>query len=336
MLRFGIVVAAGLVFAGGPSVLHSSVAGDARPQRQSDSAATARENGAKEARDPVKPTQADVRYGPYDRNLLDLYQAETAGPAPVVINFHGGGFLAGDKAGFDAGRYLHAGISVISANYRFTAGTPDAAPYPAPMHDGARVVQFVRSRAREWKIDPERIALTGVSAGAIIDMWVAYHDDLARPDSPDPVERYSTRVACLMPEGGPTTLDPELILRRVGGPRNVHTSLLPFFDIKSLDELASGKKRELMRDASPITHVSRDDPPTYLFYSTALGGTPLPPETKVWISIHHAEFGAIIKEKLDTAGVENVLQSEGDGKSKESGFEFLIKHLQPAGKPKAR
>src|ERR1700761_7177030 len=97
-----------------------------------------------------EPTFADVRYGKYDRDVLDVFQVKTARPAPVLIYFHGGGWLGGDKKSFDPDPILKRGITVVAANYRFTTGTPDAAPFPAPMLDCARVVQFVRSRAKEW------------------------------------------------------------------------------------------------------------------------------------------------------------------------------------------
>src|SRR5690606_19429063 len=45
----------------------------------------------------IEPTHADVRYGPHDRNVLDVYQADTKAPAPVLIHFHGGGWVMGDK-----------------------------------------------------------------------------------------------------------------------------------------------------------------------------------------------------------------------------------------------
>src|SRR3954464_6514284 len=93
-----------------------------------------------------EPTLADVRYGKYDRDVLDVFQVKTAKPAPVLIYFHGGGWLGGDKKSLDPAPFLKAGIAVVTANYRFTTGTPDAAPYPAPMLDSARVVQFVRSK----------------------------------------------------------------------------------------------------------------------------------------------------------------------------------------------
>src|SRR5437879_1416694 len=45
-----------------------------------------------------KPTFADVKYGPHERNVLDFWKADTKEPAPVVVAIHGGGFMAGDKS----------------------------------------------------------------------------------------------------------------------------------------------------------------------------------------------------------------------------------------------
>ena len=288
------------------------------------------------AADPAKPEPApatfkDVRYGPYERNVLDLYKAKRKNPTPVLIRIHGGGWMGGDKSPYDATPYLEMGISVVSINYRLInkKRDKDAAHYPAPMQDCARAVQFVRSQAKEWNIDPNRVALTGGSAGAVNCMWIAYHDDMAHPDSEDPVLRLSTRVTCLVPEAGPTTFDPDLVLSRVGGPKQIHASYPLMFGVKTLAELKQPDVAKQVKDASPLNLVSSDDPPSYLNYPTPLGGTPLPEETNVMWSIHHAEFGAMIKEKLDAAGVETVLQVVGDGKPKHAKLKFLKKHLQP-------
>ena len=279
----------------------------------------------------VPPTLKNVSYGTYQRNVLDFYKAQRSKPTPVLIHIHGGGWMGGDKFPYDATPYLNMGISVVSINYRLINKKSDqqAAQYPAPMMDCARAVQFVRSQASEWNIDPVRVALTGGSAGAVNCMWIAYRDDMADPTSADPIERISTRVTCLVPEAGPTTFDPELVLARVGGHKEIHGSYPLMFGAQSLADLKQPGFAEQVKDASPLELVSSDDPPTYLNYPTPLGGTPLPEETSVMFSIHHAEFGAMIKEKLDAAGVENVLQVVGDGKPKDAKLEFLKQHLQP-------
>ena len=281
--------------------------------------------------EPAPPTLKDVRYGSYERNVLDVYKAQRSTPTPVLIHIHGGGWMGGDKFPYDAAPYLKMGISVVSINYRLIdkRRDKDAAQYPAPMQDCARAVQFVRSQSEEWNIDPDRVALTGGSAGAVNCMWIAFHDDMADPTSADPIERLSTRVTCLVPEAGPTTFDPDLVLSRVGGPKGIHGSYPLMFGVKTLAELKQPEIARQVKDASPLELVSSDDPPTYLNYPTPLGGTPLPENTNVMVSIHHAEFGAMIKEKLDADGVENVLQVVGDGKPKNAKLEFLKKHLHP-------
>ena len=78
-----------------------------------------------------------------------------------------------------------------------------------PLHDAARALQFVRSKAGEWNIDKQRIGASGGSAGACSSLWLALHDDLADPQSDDPVARESTRLWCAAVSGAQTTLDPQ-------------------------------------------------------------------------------------------------------------------------------
>src|SRR5690349_1699064 len=63
---------------------------------------------------PVLPSLKDVRYGQFDRNVLDVYKAQRKKPTPVLIHIHGGGWMGGDKAPYDATPYLSMGISVVS------------------------------------------------------------------------------------------------------------------------------------------------------------------------------------------------------------------------------
>src|SRR5262249_37424740 len=109
-------------------------------------------------------------------------------------------------------RYLAAGISVVSINYRYTwQAQADGVkpPVAAPLHDAARALQFVRSKASEWNIDKQRIAASGGSAGACSSLWLAFHDDLADPKSSDPIARESTRLWCAAVDSPQTSLDPQ-------------------------------------------------------------------------------------------------------------------------------
>ena len=175
-----------------------------------------------------KPDVANIRYGPHERNVLDLWKAMPrpgkSGPTPLVVFFHGGGFRLGDKAsipGWLVARCLAEGISVASANYRLS----DTAAFPAPMLDGARAIQYVRAHAKEFGIDPGRMAASGSSACAGIALWVGFHDDLADPRSPDPIARQSTRLTCLGVDGRQTSYDPRFIKQIVGGRAHEHGAL---------------------------------------------------------------------------------------------------------------
>jgi len=259
----------------------------------------------------LAPGAADVRYGGHPRNVLDFYAPESEAPTPVVIHFHGGGFVAGDKR-INRGRpivrdCLANGISVVSANYRFVAG-PDSEPFPGPLLDGVRVVQFVRSQAKLWNLDPDLIVLTGGSAGALMSLWIALHDDLADSESADPVARQSSRVLGVVAYAGPTTLDPRIIVEHVGGNPDIHPSVFPMFGIKKIQELDTPEMREKVIDYSPLSHVSPDDPPLQLRHGGTLASAPLPPDASFGASIHHAKFGDLLRNKYKEAGSDQAVE----------------------------
>ena len=175
-----------------------------------------------------KPDIDNQKYGPSASNVLDLWQAKSNHPTPLVIYIHGRGFMAGDKSQVLDHRLIdecrQAGISVASINYRLSA----EALAPAAMYDSARAVQFLRSKAKEWNLDPTRICLTGGSAGGGISLWIGFHDDLADPQSKDPIARESTRVTCIAPFNTQTTYDPRVLKTIIKSDEYKHPALMAF------------------------------------------------------------------------------------------------------------
>lgn len=281
---------------------------------------------------PIKPTEADVHYGSHERQVIDFYQAKSDTPTPLIVYIHGGGFVAGDKGSVSPAMLrdaLEAGISVAAVNYRFVDG--EKTIFPVPQHDGARAVQFLRSQAGPWNIDPDRIACFGGSAGAGISMWIGFHDDLAQPDSPDPIQRQSTRIQVIGTMGGQGTYDPVEIKQLVGGRAHEHSSLLKVYGLKSLDEAMNPTPalQKLYDEASAITHLTKDDPPLYMVY-----GEPdivPPPDAKPGQFIHHPNFGRQLKTKMDALGIENVFINAGGNpptpQSPGGMLDFFKKHL---------
>jgi acetyl esterase len=270
-----------------------------------------------------KPSRADVAYGEDPLQRLDLWIPPATGdglPSPVVIHFHGGGFVKGDKSGFDPTIPLEAGFGCVSANYRFVNGTDRLVE--APFADAARVVQFVRERAEEFGVDGGRIALIGETAGGVLALWVAYHDDFRDPKSDDEIARRSTKVHAVVTLDAPTNLLPEWILANVGGRPEVHPAFALMFGQK-MEEVIAPETQRLIRSVSPWHHVSADDPPTFLAYTGAPVEEVLPPETDPLVVVHHANFGEALSERLREKGVECSFVPEANPEAVPEVLDFL-------------
>jgi acetyl esterase/lipase len=282
----------------------------------------------------LKPTYADVPYGPAPRNVLDFYQAKSDRPAPLLINIHGGGFVAGDKSQFNKAMVrlmLDAGVNFATINYRFVNG--EDVLFPSPQLDGARAVQFLRSKAKEWNIDPKRVACLGGSAGAGISMWIGFHDDLADPKSSDPVARQSSRIQAIGTFGGQGTYDLIKIKELIGGRAWEHPSLFKVYGLKSTEEALhpSAEMQRRYDEGSAITFLTKDDPPLFMIYNEADG--PLPADAKPGQGIHHPNFGRQLKTKMDELGIENVFVNGPDAKGRNPAaemFAFFKKQFEQA------
>ena len=265
-----------------------------------------------------KPTHADVRYGPHERNVIDFYQAESEEPTPVAVFIHGGGFRNGSKNGVKpqtVRELLDAGISVAGFNYRLVQHDP----LPAAHHDCQRALQLLRSKATEWNIDKSRIGAFGGSAGAQLCMYLAFHDDMAKPDSDDTIERESTRLMCVATGGGQTTMDVEWWKKNIPGYETPHRD---FYE--SLGADSQEKYLKTVAEISALSLISKDDPPIYMSYRMA-PDTPVPTGAKAggW-KVHHVQFGVALKEKMDTLGIEADLAYPGS-KNKYQGIVDFFK-----------
>lgn len=199
-------------------------------------------------------TYSDIAYfNESPSQKLDVYLAKSDKPLPVMVHIHGGGWRGGSKNSVpswltDAVR--EGWCSVVSIEYRFT----DVAPHPAQVNDCLRAIQFVRSNAARWNIDPQRIGVTGGSAGGHLTLWVALHDDAAQPNSSDPVKKLSSRVACAVSFAGPTDWS---LLSQVEHKHPAYRQLLGYEPGTPADKMDA----TAIIDVSPISFASVDDPP---------------------------------------------------------------------------
>lgn len=279
------------------------------------------------------PTQANVSYGKHPKQVIDFYKAESTTPTPLVFYIHGGGWMGGSKNNYNAKPFLDEGISVVSVEYRFIPeATADKVepPVKGPLHDAARALQFVRSKAQEWNIDKTRIAATGGSAGACSSLWLAFHDDLADPKSDDPVARESTRLIGAAVIGAQTSLDPKQMREwmpnsKYGG-HAFGFAPNPANKLTQFDVFFAGREKILpwIKEYSPYELVTSDDPPIGLYYGAAPAmGKEQPDPT------HSANFGVGLQEKCKQNGVECHLVYNGSKDNKyPSAPSFLIAKLK--------
>jgi acetyl esterase/lipase len=275
-----------------------------------------------------KPDLADFKYGPHERNVLDLWKAKSDKPTPLVVFIHGGGFQAGSKEALSPALLdglLKNGVSVMAINYRLS---PEV-HFPAHYLDCGRAIQFARSKAAEWNIDPRRVGATGGSAGAGTSLWLGFHNDLADPKNADAVLRESTRLTCMAVQGAQSTYDPRLIKEWVGEAASKHPALKGFYGLTD-DELDSANAHKLYEEASPINFLTADDPPVMLFYNEA--DKPLPPDAPPGAGIHHPNFGKKLKEKMDALKIECTLKHQDDYRGgsvnpQDDMVRFFVRHL---------
>lgn len=307
----------------------------------------------------VQPTYANLGYGPDALQVMDVWlvpavEGAAAGkPVPCVMNIHGGGWLQGNRTQIAVtggpAAFVKEGIAFVSIDYRFlkqtiidsgsTVGNGPIQPrgdYPTPpvavpLGDIARALQFVRSRAKEWNIDPERIGVTGVSAGACSALWLAFHDDMADPKSADPLARQSTKPWCAAVMDAQTTLDPVQILE--WSPNNTYGGHAFGYvwdkSDKTVEIRSFLKDREAVKawiaEYSPYALVTKDDPPVYLYYpgsEPAKGSSPKDP-------VHSANYGALLAERLSALGMDHEFVYRGVAEPRSKNMaEFLVKRLK--------
>ncbi|AET61244.1 esterase/lipase [Paenibacillus terrae HPL-003] len=308
----------------------------------------------------MAPTYKDVVYatvpnddGKKKELKMNIFKPEGVTEAtPVLVYVHGGGWLIGDYQGDDApkdakketvaplnrpaqmtGRatdqvatdsayqvfkkVLEDKITFVSIDYRLSG----EAIFPAPIYDVKGSIRYLRAHAKEYGIDPEKIAVAGNSAGGHLATELAVTGDIKEleGDVGGNLE-YSSKVMAAVdfygptdmftmgPEMDPTLQSPEEAAETHDSPRAAEAKLLGFDkegqgvavlrDIRDQKQTGSPywEKVKLAELASPINYVSSDDPPMFI----AHGGRD---------SLVSIQQSWRLRDALNHAGVENIFMS---------------------------
>jgi carboxylesterase type B len=279
------------------------------------------------SRSGVRASRVNVRYGDHPRNVFDFWQVESAAPTPLVVFIHGGGFRRGDKSLlYDSTvlvQLLDAGISVAGINYRFSHQSDDG--ILGSLYDVKRFVQFIRFHAAEYHVDKDRIACYGGSAGGAASLWLAFRDDMAEPDSPDPIARESTRLACAGALATPATLDVLKWKEILGITHQQAVAAAKSFGLKQEADLHTARGLRHRTQTDLLELMSQDDPPVFM-HNNDPGGVP----SHMGHMAHHPNHARFLKQRAEQVGIEAVVFAPQIGLVDPSGEDlvsFFRRHL---------
>ena len=254
---------------------------------------------------------------------LDLARPHGDGPFPAIVFIHGGGWAKGSRQGYrgqiqEAAKrgYVAATISYRLMQYDETKKeTTTATPiFPAQIHDAKAAIRWMRANAKKYHVDPNRVGVTGGSAGGHLSLLVGLTDPSSGLEGSSGNPDQSSRVQAVVNVFGPTEMAACHKTSSVAW-------IFRLFMGGTPDEVP-----EQYKAASPITYVSKDDPPILTLHG----------DRDALVPVAQA---IVLDEKMKAVGASHTLmvfQGQGHGFGGEYGkkawdatWEFFNRHLKP-------
>jgi acetyl esterase/lipase len=216
---------------------------------------------------PEVVVERDVVYGKGgDEDMkLDLAAPKDGkGPFPVIVCLHGGGWKSGKRQDltspvplFDKRSIIEEfatrGYVAVTVSYRLS----EKAKFPAQIEDCKAAVRFLRANAVKYRIDPDHFGAVGFSAGGHLVSLLGTTDKNDGLEGKGGNEDQSSRVQAVVNFFGPGDLTTKDWSKEVE-----NDMLVPFLGGTITD------KPEAYKRASPITYVTKDDPPFLFVHGT--------------------------------------------------------------------
>jgi len=215
--------------------------------------------------------ERDVEYGKGGEVSLRLDivrpRQESEKPRPVIVFIHGGAWSGGNKSGAigQLAPFAASGnYSCATVEYRLSG----VATWPAQIHDCKAAIRFLKANAKKYNIDPAKIGVWGGSAGGHLVSMLGTSGDVKELEGECGSPGQSSRVACVVDFCGPSDFLAIAKVKQTAG-RGAYGPVA---------QLRGGpveEKQEAAKAASPITYVSKNNPPFLIVHGTADNTVPL-------------------------------------------------------------
>jgi acetyl esterase/lipase len=200
--------------------------------------------------------EPNVAYDTADpQQVMDIIRPADSATHPAVLFIHGGGFRAGSRKGYlqQCVRLAQMGYVTATMDYRLAP----KAPFPAAIYDTKAAVRYLRANAARLSLDPQKIGVTGGSAGGHLVLFLGVTGNVPEFEGTGPNREQSSRVQCVVSMFGPSDFT-----KSYG--RSVDAAeVLPLFLGGDLEHA-----RAMHLRASPLNWVTPDAPPTLAIQGT--------------------------------------------------------------------
>jgi acetyl esterase/lipase len=238
----------------------------------------------------------------------DIYRPQGEGPYPGMLVVHGGAWRMGTRADLAliAKGLAKHGYTAVAIDYRLAPQYK----FPAQIHDCQAAVRWMRSQAKELKIDPTRIGGFGYSAGGHLVALLGTLSDKELREKGIPANARSARLQVVVAGGAPCDFrllpaQSEQLAFWLGGSR--------------------AQRPDEYRDASPANFITADDPPMYFFSGDQDWLVPIISPTRMVASLKKAGLTAEMYTVKDGGHIEALL----DRTALERGLAFADRYLNP-------
>lgn len=274
---------------------------------------------AASAADPVVPEgvawETGIEYSNPDGQHLQLNLARPKageGPFPAVLCIHGGGFRAGNRESYDALCLKLAERGYVSATISYRLAPKHK--FPAAVHDTKAAVRWLRANAATFKIDPERIGVTGGSAGGHLAQFLGVTANVPRFEGDGGNPEKSSHVACVVNVYGPSDFT-----KSYGKSVDAH-EVLPLWFGGNLET-----HRDLHIQGSPLYWVTPDAAPTLCIHGTE--DKYVAHEQAVWL-IEKLKAATVPAELLTLEGAGHGFKGLDAEKAEQALFAFFDQRLK--------